>query len=135
MFDIIDIFLASTVDNIAHTHNSQNDPEVWFPKVSKSLQNAYNKDINRLRSIIKPKTRSTNHISIGEIHALIRNTHAIRRRMLCEKQGTDFTMKVLEYQEMFHEEAVRKIYSFSSFSMKLFFSSLFLFFLLIYFLR
>jgi hypothetical protein len=102
--------LVSTIDNIEQRNKSTTDLEIWFPKLSKSEQNAYNKDISRLRSIVKPKTRSTNHVSIGEIHALIRNSHTIRRRMLYQKQDIDFSMKVLEYQEIFHEEAVRKIF-------------------------
>ncbi|CAF3885541.1 unnamed protein product [Rotaria sordida] len=92
------ILQPSTIDNIQQSNSLKNDLEVWFPKLSKSEQTAYNKDVSRLRSIVKPKTRSTNHISIGEIHALIRNTHTIRRRMLSEKQDIDFTVKlVIEY--------------------------------------
>ncbi|CAF4268595.1 unnamed protein product [Rotaria sp. Silwood2] len=74
--------------------------------LSKSEQNAYNKDIARLRSIIKPNRNSTYHVSIGEIHALIGHSHTIRRRLLYQKQDMDFIVKVLEYQEIFHEEAV-----------------------------
>lgn len=111
------------MDNIEQSNGSK----VWFPNLSKSEQNAYNKDVSRLRSIVKSKNKSTNHVSIGEIHALIRNSHTIRRRMLYQKQELDFTMKVLEYQEIFHEEAVRKIFSYIIFYRELiiFSSSLF----------
>src|SRR5690349_16881622 len=66
--------LASTIDNIEQSNGLTGDSEVWFPKLSKSEQNAYNKDVSRLRSIVKPKNKSTNNLSIGEIHALIRNS-------------------------------------------------------------
>ena len=59
---------------------------------------------------MKPKNKSIHQISIGETHALIRNSHTIRRRLLSQKQDSDFTMKVLEYQEIFHKEVVRKIF-------------------------
>jgi hypothetical protein len=81
--------------------------------LSKSAQTVYNKDIGRLRSIIKPKGKSSYPIAIGEMHSLIRSSHYIRRQRLSGKHSVDFIVKVLEYQEIFHEEAVRKIVSFS----------------------
>ncbi|CAF3547788.1 unnamed protein product, partial [Rotaria sp. Silwood2] len=73
------VLKPSNIDNIEKSNNSKNDLEVWFPKLSKSEQNAYNKDVARLRSIIKPNRKSTNHVSIGEIHAFIGPSHTIRR--------------------------------------------------------
>ena len=106
------LVLVSAITN-AEESSTTVSPEIWFPQLSKSAQSAYSKDISRLRSILKPKNRSNNPISIGEIHVLIRNSHVIRRRTLSGKHNVDFDMKVLEYQEIFHEEAVRKILSFS----------------------
>ena len=108
LYSLFPFFFASAITNI-EKQNEANGPEIWFPKLSKSEQSAYNKDVNRHRSTIKPKARSNNPLSIGEIHGLIRASHAIRRRTLSQKQNLSFEMKVLEYQEIFHQEAVRKI--------------------------
>ncbi|CAF3337247.1 unnamed protein product [Rotaria sp. Silwood2] len=97
------VLRQSSMDNTEQLKNSTND-EIWYPKLSRSEQNAYEKDISRLRSIVKPKGTSVNHVSVGEIHVFIRNSHQIRRRMLFQNKDTDFTTKVLQYQEIFHEE-------------------------------
>ncbi|CAF2728073.1 unnamed protein product [Rotaria sp. Silwood2] len=99
------IFKQSAIHNIEESYSTRNDPEILFPKLSNSEQNAYNTDVTRLRSIIKPKNKSSNNISIGKVHALIQNTHRIRRRLL-GKEKSDFYMKGFQYQEMFHEEAL-----------------------------
>jgi hypothetical protein len=111
----VDILLLVSAITNTEQPSTTSTREIWFPKLSKSEQTAYSKDISRLRSIVKPKNRSNNSISIGEIHALIRNSHAIRRRALSQKGDVDFNTKVLEYQEIFHEEAVRKVVSCSFF--------------------
>ncbi|CAF1315925.1 unnamed protein product [Adineta steineri] len=105
------ILKRSTVENTEQSSTSINGLEVWYPKLSKSEELAYNKDVIRLRSIVKPKNKTTQHISVGEIHAPVYNTHAIRGRMLCQKKNVDFTMKVLEFQKIFHEEALIIEYS------------------------
>ncbi len=127
--------IAISIDNIEKPKISTNEEEIWYPKLSKSEQSAYNKDVSRLRIVVKPKTKSTQHASISEIHALIRNSHRIRRRMLSQNQDTDFTKKVFQYQEIFHEEAVRILsyIQFFSFDHKIIFlSSFFFFFVVIY---
>jgi hypothetical protein len=98
---------ATTIGNTEQSKIVTIDEETWYPKLSKSEQTAYNKDVSRLRVVVKPKTRSNQHVSVGEIHALIRNTHSIRRRMLAQNPNADFITNVLQYQEIFHEEAVR----------------------------
>ncbi|CAF1395175.1 unnamed protein product [Adineta steineri] len=75
------ILKRSTVKNTEQSSTSINGLEVWYPKLSKSEELAYNKDVIRLRSIVKPKNKTTQHISVGEIHALVYNTHGIRGRI------------------------------------------------------
>lgn len=79
-----------------------------YPKLSKSEQDSYFQDVDRLKSILKPKGKSAHNVSIGEIRALIRSTNKIRRRMLSENENIEFTMKVFQHQEIFHQEAVSK---------------------------
>ncbi|CAF4103060.1 unnamed protein product, partial [Adineta steineri] len=100
------ILKTSNVKNTEQSITSNNGLEVWYPKLSKSEELAYNKDVSRLRPIVKPRNKTTQHISVGEIHALVYNSHAIRDRMLSQKKNVDFTMKVLDFQEIFHEEAL-----------------------------
>ncbi|CAF3694319.1 unnamed protein product [Rotaria sp. Silwood1] len=106
-FHIIFIYiLESTIDNVNQSCITKNNSEIWYPKMSSSEKSAYEKDVARLRSIIKPKNKSTNNCSISEIHALIRSTHKHRRQMLFEKNNNDFYIKALQFQEIFHEDAL-----------------------------
>jgi hypothetical protein len=59
--------------------------------------------------------------------SIIRNSHTIRRRLLSQKQDTDFNMKISKYQGIFHEKAVRKILSYTIFCRELSIFSSFLF--------
>ncbi|CAF0991521.1 unnamed protein product [Adineta steineri] len=98
-----------TMESNDFKNTSINVLEVWYSKLSKSEELPYNKDVSRLRSVEKPKNKTTQHISVGETDALVYNSHAIRGRMLSQKKNVDFTMKVLDFQEIFHQEAVRDI--------------------------
>ncbi|CAF3963394.1 unnamed protein product [Rotaria sp. Silwood1] len=51
------VLRQSSMDNTEQLKNSTSD-EIWYPKLSRSEQNAYEKDISRLRSIVKPKGKS-----------------------------------------------------------------------------
>ena len=75
-------------------------------KISKSEKDAYDKDVRRLRAVLKPKGKVSDNISTAEMQALLRSTHKLRRQMLVEKKDAELSMKVLQHQEMFHEEAV-----------------------------
>ncbi|CAF4131857.1 unnamed protein product [Rotaria sordida] len=61
------ILKQSTVHNVEESYSTKNNLEVLFPKLSNSEQSAYNTDVARLRSITKPKNKSSNNISIGEL--------------------------------------------------------------------
>ncbi|CAF1417643.1 unnamed protein product [Adineta steineri] len=76
------ILKTSNVKNTEQSITSNNGLEVWCPKLSISEELAYNKGASSLRSIVKPKNKTTQHISVGEIRALVYNSHAIRGQML-----------------------------------------------------
>ncbi|CAF4900283.1 unnamed protein product, partial [Rotaria sp. Silwood1] len=59
-----------SIDNIGELKNLTNGQQVPHQKVSKSKQDAYLKDINRLRSIIKPMDKCVQNVSDHEIYAL-----------------------------------------------------------------
>ncbi|CAF4622458.1 unnamed protein product, partial [Rotaria magnacalcarata] len=109
--DEFNVLRPISIDNTIQLNNLSSDHQVLHFKVSKSEHDAYIKDVNRLRLIIKPKGKSAQNVSIGEIHALIRNSHKIRHRKLSENIDADFTSKVLHHQEIFHEEALIFEYS------------------------
>ncbi|CAF1344301.1 unnamed protein product [Rotaria magnacalcarata] len=81
------IFRSISNDNIDERVTLSNDESMCNLKISKSEQDAYDKDVNRLRSMIKPK-------------------------------DIEFSVKVFQYQEIFHEEAL--IYDYSLIKNKLF---------------
>lgn len=100
------VFAATTKDNINRNATISNTEWVERLKISKSEQDAYNKDVQRLRWFVKLKGKASNSISVVEMQALLRSTHKIRRQMLSEKKDTELSLKVLEHQEIFHEEGV-----------------------------
>ncbi|CAF3826211.1 unnamed protein product [Rotaria sp. Silwood1] len=60
------VLRQSSMDNTEQLKNSTSD-EIWYPKLSRSEQNAYEKDISRLRSIVKPKGKSNKLCSFEEL--------------------------------------------------------------------
>ncbi|CAF1289288.1 unnamed protein product [Adineta steineri] len=76
------ILKTFNVKNTEQSITSNNGLEVWCPKLSISEELAYNKDVSCLRSIVNPKNKTTQHISVGEIRALVYNSYAIRGQML-----------------------------------------------------
>ncbi|CAF1398960.1 unnamed protein product [Rotaria sordida] len=105
-------------DNVDERVTLSNDESMWHFKISKSEQDAYDRDIHRLRFIVKPKGRASQNISITEINVLLRSTHKLRRQMLLEKKDAEFSLKVVQHQEIFHQEAL--IYEYSLIKNKLF---------------
>ncbi|CAF3866729.1 unnamed protein product [Rotaria magnacalcarata] len=99
---------TDNVDNLQDVTMEEQTPQF---QLSKSENAAYVKDVNRLRTIIKPKGKSSQNASICEIHALVKSTFKIRRRALSQDEGTEFTLKILRHQEIFHEDALIFEYS------------------------
>ncbi|CAF5027982.1 unnamed protein product, partial [Rotaria sp. Silwood1] len=110
--------LAISNDNVDECVTLSNEESMLHLKISKSEQDAYDKDINRLRSIIQAKGKASQNISITEINALLRSTHKLRRQILLEKKDVEFSLKVVQHQEIFHQEAL--IYEYSLIKKKLF---------------
>ncbi|CAF4200045.1 unnamed protein product, partial [Rotaria sordida] len=105
-------------DNVDERVTLSNDEPIWHFKISKSEQDAYDRDIHRLRSIVKPKGKASQNILINEINALLRSPHKLRRQMLLEKKDAEFNLKIVQHQEIFHQEAL--IYEYSLIKNKLF---------------
>ncbi|CAF4378090.1 unnamed protein product, partial [Rotaria sp. Silwood2] len=110
--------LAISNDKVDECVTLSNEESMFHLKISKSEQDSYDKDINRLRSIIQVKGKASQNISITEINALLRSTHKLRRQILLEKKDVEFSLKVVQHQEIFHQEAL--IYEYSLIKKKLF---------------
>ena len=100
------LFIVISNDNVDERVTLSNEESMLHLRISKSEQCAYNKDINRLRSTIQAKEKALQNISLTEINALLRSAHKLRRQILLQKEEVEFSLKVLQHQEIFHPETV-----------------------------
>ncbi|CAF3818070.1 unnamed protein product [Rotaria sordida] len=109
---------TATSNSTTSAATSNNTTSTTTKQESNHTFNAYDKDIHRLRSIVKPKGKASQNISITGINVLLRSTHKLRRQMLLEKKDAELSLKAFQHQEIFHQEAL--IYEYSLIKNKLF---------------